>query len=691
MELLLEIGTEEIPSTYIPETLKQSKELAEKMLQENRISYREVRCLGTPRRIVLIVEDIAEKQEDSVQEIKGPPKKVSFDKDGNPTKAAISFAKKHNVSLDEIQTINTSKGEYLFLRKVIPGTPTFDILKDEIPRLISKISFPKSMRWGTVKFSFARPIHWILCLLDGRVIPFEIAGIKSGDTTEGHRFMSSGKIKVSGVKDYLKKIEDAHVIVDPEERKRIIKDALKKEAEKVQGIPDDDPELLDSVANLVEFPFPICGSFEERFLSLPAPVIVTPMKEHQRYFPIYNKDGTLKPRFVAINNTVPKDPEVVRKGHERVLKARLTDAEFFFKEDQKIPLLKRLDELKQVIYHSELGTSYEKIERFTKLAEYIADIIAPDMLEDIRLVCKLCKCDLTTLMVSEFPDLQGVMGREYAKIEGYPSHICDAIYEHYLPTGSSDKLPESILGAIVGVADRMDTVCAYFGIGIRPTGSADPFGLRRHAISIIRIIDKMKWDISFLELVKKALAIIKERISLSKEAQKIEEEVISFFKDRFRFMAIADGFRTEVVESVIEASFDKISFLRERIKQMEDFMSHREEDLKKLVLTAKRVSNILKKQKERFDVDPSLFKETYEKGLWDSYLEIRDKITSFVNKNNYLDALDCLLSIKDPIDKLFDNVEILTKDENLRRNRVGLVQKLEALFKEVADFSKFPY
>jgi len=691
MDLLLEIGTEEIPSGYIPDGLRQLRELSEEMLKRNRISFKGIKTYGTPRRIVLVVNGISERQEDTIQEIKGPPKKVSFDKDGRPTKAAISFAERNNVSLDEIQIIDTPKGEYLFIKKVIKGKKTSEILRDEIPRLISSISWPKRMRWSNINFSFVRPIHWILCIMDGEIIPFEIARVKSGNKTRGHRFMSPEEIEVSGVKDYFEKIKKAYVIVDPEEREKIIKEQLSREAEKIGGTVKDDPELLTSVSNLVEYPYPTLGGYEEKFLELPEPVIITPMKEHQKYFPVYSKDGKLMPNFIAINNTVPRNPEIVRKGHERVLRARLKDAEFFFREDQKKPLLERFEELKGVIYHAELGTSYDKVERFTRLAEYICGLIKPDILEDVRLVCRLCKCDLVTLMVSEFPDLQGIMGREYARIEGYPDHICDAIYEHYLPIGSSDRTPDSILGAIVGVSDRLDTICAYFGIGIRPTGSADPFGLRRHAIAIIRIIEDKGWDISLKDIVERSIQIIKEKIRLKVSEDKLRENVISFFKDRYRFMMINDGFPSETVDAVISASFDNISDLRDKIRQIQEFITDSEDRFKEIVITTKRVSNILKKEREIYDVDEALFKEIWESNLWKSYLDIKEKVEESIKKKLYKDALNFLLFLKKPIDDLFDNVEIMTKDERLRRNRIGLVQKVESLFKQIADFSKFPY
>ncbi len=688
MELLLEIGTEEIPSSYILNGLRQLKELCKNMLNNNRIDFGDIETYGTPRRIVLIIKDIADKQKDTVLEIKGPPKSVSFDKNGNPTKAALSFVKKNDAKIDDIEIIKTPKGEYLFLRRSIAGEPTFEVLKKQIPIIISNISWPKSMRWSDINFFFARPIHWILCLLDNEIIPFEIAGVKSGNQTLGHRFMSSGPLVIRNLEDYLNKIKGAYIILDPEKRKDMVLDLIKRAASSIGGIPDSDPELLDTVSNLVEYPFAICGGFAKRFLELPEPVIITPMKEHQKYFPVYDHNKRLMPNFIAINNTIPKNTELVKKGHERVLKARLADAEFFFKEDQKIPLVNRLEELKHVIYHAQLGSSYEKIERFTKLAEYISNILIPEKIEDVRLVCRLCKCDLVTLMVSEFPDLQGIMGREYAKLEGYPKHICDAIYEHYLPIGSFGELPKSELGAIVGIADRMDTICGCFAIGIKPSGSADPFGLRRHALSIIRIIENMNWDFSFKDFLNYTLDILKDTISFNLD---VEREILIFFKDRYRYMMIRKGFPSDIIDAVLSVSFDNIALIKDRIIQLQNFI-HQSENFEEIVLTAKRVRNILNKQKDKYEVDESLFQIIWEKKLWESYIKIKERMNYYLNNKDYFNAIKQLSYIKKPVDDFFDNVEILTKEnKTLRTNRIALVQHIEMLFKEIADFSKFPY
>ena len=478
-ELLLEIGTEEIPAGYLKNGLGELKRLAGECLKENRIEIAgDLQTCGTPRRLILIGNGIAEKQEDLVREVTGPPKSVAYDGQGNPTKAALGFAEKQGVSVEELGFTQTPKGEYLYIKQLVPGRPVRDILAGELPRLIAEIPWPKSMRWASLAFPFVRPIHWVVALFNGTVIPFEVAGVTSGNITRGHRFMSPGEKEVTGVKDHFKKMEENFIVISQEEREKLVQKLAEEAARRVKGKPADDPELLATVANLVEYPSAVCGSFDEEFLKVPEAVLITAMKEHQKYFSVHDEEGKLMCNFVAVNNTVARDESMVQRGHERVLRARLSDAAFFFEEDRKRPLKERLEDLKDVIYQAELGTSYAKVQRFTKLAEYLAGIAAPDKLNDIVTAAGLCKCDLVTQMVAEFPSLQGCMGEEYARIEGYKEDVCLAIREHYLPEKAGGQLPESVIGAVVGVADRIDTIAGCFAVGLEPTGSADPFALR---------------------------------------------------------------------------------------------------------------------------------------------------------------------------------------------------------------------
>ncbi|MGD9031011.1 MAG: glycine--tRNA ligase subunit beta [Desulfobacteraceae bacterium] len=687
-DLLIEIGTEEIPSDYFESALKEMGRLAETYLKENRIEIgTELEVCATPRRLVLIGKAIADKQEDVSKEITGPPKKAAFDEKGNPTKAAFGFAEKQGVSVEELQFLKTPKGEYVFVKRTIPGRTTREILSEVLPRLISDIPWPKSMRWGELDFPFVRPIHWVLALFGGEVICFEVAGVKSGNKTRGHRFMAPQTMEVADLQDYLRKMKESSVIIDHEAREKEVKKIVMSAAKTVSGTPAMDPELLSIVTNMVEFPSAVCGSFEKEFLNIPEPVLITAMKKHQRYFAVRDSEGQLMPNFVAVNNTVARDESVVQKGHERVLRARLSDADFFFKEDRKRPLKSRLEDLKEVIYQAKLGTSFAKVQRFTQLTEYLVEQILPEKMDDVRLAAALCKCDLVTEMVMEFPTLQGIMGKEYALLDGHPGEVCLAVYEHYLPARASDELPTSPIGAIVGLGDRMDTVSGFFAIEMEPTGAADPFALRRHALAIIRILEKMQWNISLEEFIAKSLSILREEIEFDKDL--VSNKVLGFFRERYKNMMLRSGYESDLIDAIISVNFDQINQLRSRIDQLKKFMTESEE-FESLALTFKRVTNILRNQDESFPVDANLFRESCESKLWETYQALEDDIRVTVEREDYFEALNLMVRLRKPVDDLFDGVEILTKeDTQLRDNRVGMLQTLARLFLSLADFSKF--
>lgn len=688
-ELLLEVGTEEIPAGYLPGALRELVELAKRELEENRIETAGgLYSYATPRRLVLIGKAISEKQEDAVHEIKGPPKSVGFDQAGNPTKAALGFAQKQGVPFEAIECINTPKGEYLYIKHRTPGRPTREVMAEVLPELISKIPWPKSMRWGDVEFSFVRPVHWVLALFGGEVVPFEVAGINAGNMSRGHRFMAPGTVEIHGVEDYFRKLEKAFVIVDQEEREHIVKAQIQEAAAKVGGEPARDEDLLTTVANLSEYPSAVCSSFDDAYLSLPEQVLITAMKEHQKYFPVYGSGGKLMPCFVAVNNTVPRDESMVIEGHERVLRARLSDANFFFKEDRKRPLVERLEDLKCVVYQADLGTSYDKVQRFTRLAKYLGEKFMPDRMEDLVAVGELCKCDLVTRMVGEFPSLQGVMGREYARLEGYPEPVCAAIYEHYLPVKAEGELPESEIGALVGIADRMDTIVGCFAVGLEASGSADPFALRRHALALIRIIEQRAWAVSLYEFIETAIAILGEGIAF--DGDFVFWKVQGFIKDRYKYLLMRSGYESDFIDAVLSVEFDRLIEIRPKVEQLKRFVMD-SEDFEALAITFKRVSNILRKEEESFQVNPGLFKDESESGLWDAYRAAEEVIYSAVEKGNYYEALDQMAALKGPVDEFFEKVEVLTKEnESLRRNRVGILRNLAGLIQAVADFSKFP-
>ena len=592
-EFLLEIGTEEIPSGYIEDGLRALKELTEARLGDARIKVGEgLQTYGTPRRLVLVGRDVSPRQPDAVQEMTGPPARAAFDEQGQPTKAAEGFARKQGVPVEALERIDTPKGPYVFVRKEIPGRPSGEVIAEILPGVIRDIPWPKSMRWGAVGFLFARPIHWIVTLLDGEVVSFEVAGVKSGNQSRGHRFMAPKPFSVAGVDDYLKKVAEARVMVDPAERRAEIARIAQEAAGSVGGEAVLDPDLLSTVAGLVEIPTAVCGGFDPACLELPDPVLITPMAEHQRYFAVRDRQGRLMPHFVAVNNTLARDDKVVRRGHERVLRARLADADFFFKEDRKRPLIDRLEDLKAVIYQAELGSSYDKVERFSRIAETLAENVAPDRLEQVRSASRLAKCDLVTEMVGEFASLQGTMGEAYARLDGYPDEVAAAVREHYLPLRSGGELPETETGAIVGIADRLDTIAGCFAIGQEPTGAADPFALRRHALAILRILEHRSWNVSLEALVAQALEGLSEKATFDRE--ETGGRILGFFKDRYRNRLIQDGHSNGAVDAVLAARFDRIPGLRSGIEGLERFMEGSDE-VESLVLTFKRVTNILKR------------------------------------------------------------------------------------------------
>jgi len=687
-ELLLEIGTEEIPSGYLERGLKDFRRLFETSLGEARIGVEgSLQVFGTPRRLVLVAEGISENQEDLVQELLGPPKRVAYDAQGAPTKAALGFAQRQGVSVESLECVKTPKGEYLYVKRRIPGSLTKDILSDVLPKLIADIPWPKSMRWGAVGFPFVRPIQWVVALLRGEVIPFEIGGVKSGNTTRGHRFMAPSAREVTGVQAYLQAMEEGFVVVHQQERETYVERVVKEAAETAGGNPAHDPELVSTVANLIEYPSGVCGGFDKAFLDLPAPVLITAMKEHQKYFAVYDRELRLMPNFVAVNNTAATDASVVRKGHERVLRARLSDADFFFREDRKRALADRLEDLKGVIYQADLGTSFAKVQRFAGLAEYLGEKISPKRLKEVRTAAELCKCDLVTHMVTEFPTLQGVMGEVYASLEGYPGEICNAIREHYAPERAGGELPQSEIGAIVGCADRMDTIVGCFAVGLEPSGSSDPFALRRHALAVIRIMEKMGWDLSLEEFIQTSISILQKEIASNNDM--LFSRVRGFFRERYKQMMLRLGYDSDLIEAVISVEFDRIHQLHTRIDQLKRFVSESKE-FQELAFTFKRIINILKKQAVPFEVDPGFFKEDCESDLWEIYQSLKDEVHDCLEEMKYYEAMHLLGRLRKPVDAFFDGVEILTKeDEALRANRVGLLQHLAKVFLRVADLSKF--
>lgn len=682
-EFLLEIGTEEIPSGYILRALEDMKGFLEKEFQSQRIAYKEIKAMGTPRRLVLTASGVAPTQEGRLTEVIGPAKRIAFNEQGEPTKAALGFARGQGIGIEELQVVKTDKGEYVAAHREEKGEETIQLLPAILPRLISSISFPKSMRWMDLENTFARPIQWILALFDGTVVPFQVGNVSSSNLSRGHRFMAPGSFQVKDVGEYLRRLKNSFVIVNPEERKELIVGELNKAAGEVSGkiLPDD--ELLEIVTFLVEFPVAIRGNFSRDFLALPREVLISAMREHQRYFSLTEANGTLLPYFVTISNTRPKDPNVVARGNERVLQARLSDANFFFVEDRKIPLIQRLEGLKRVVYHSKLGTSYEKVMRISDLATDLTERIDPSLQETVKKASFLCKCDLITGMVGEFPNLQGIMGRIYALLSGEKEEVALAIYEHYLPTSAGGAIPSSHPGAILSIADKFDTIVGCFGVGLIPTGTADPYALRRQTLGIINIILEKRYLFSLSQLVERSLELLAEKIE--RPPQEIKTGVLEFFKGRLQNLLGSKGVSPDALEAALAVGFDDIVDLQERARALHNLRG--EPNFESLAIAFKRVVNISKSHTPQ-KIDPRRFESDVESKLFETYRTIGQKATEKIAQKDYPAALKDLSSLRQPVDEFFDGVMVMAEDEKIKNNRLSLLSCISQLFFKIGDFSK---
>lgn len=682
-ELLLEIGTEEIPAVFLPRARKDMEEMIRKELDDRFIRHGDIRTMATPRRLVLHVADVAEKQQDQVLEKMGPAKRVAFDKDGKPSPAARGFARGQGVDVSALETITTERGEYLCVRKEIAGEETKTILPVLLPAFIAAIPFRKSMRWADFSLRFARPVHWILALYGGETVPFTLENIVSGNKSYGHRFMSPAAFEVRDFAEYRAKTKEHYVIADPEERKQIILAEAEDAARQVGGSVLKNDELLETVTYIVEHPTIICGSFDKTYLSLPREVLATSMMSHQKYFPVTAKEGNLLPYFVAVSNTPARDPAVVRKGNEKVIRARLSDARFFFEEDRKIPLAQRVERLRNVVFHSLLGTSYEKIMRFRELASAIARRVNPAIAEKVYRAATLAKADLDTQMVAEFTDLQGVMGREYALLDGEDPVVARAIYEHYLPLSAGGDLPVTDEGAIVGIADKMDTIVGFFGVNLIPTGTADPYALRRQSLGIINILLDKKYSLRLDDLVSESLGLLNGL--LKRKPEEIKADVLDFFRARFENQLISQGHPYDVVDAVLAADFVDIATSFKKIVAMEDFKSHA--DYEPLAIAFKRVVNI-SRDFSGGSIDPGLFEGDAEKNLYSAFSQVRETVSGHVNAGDFSTALTEIAGLRAPVDAFFESVLVMAENEKIRFNRLSLLKEISAMFHRIADFSR---
>ncbi len=681
-ELLFEIGAEEIPAGFVPKALAAMEEMVRKELTAARLEFSAVKTLGTPRRLTLVVQGLPALQPDAEITATGPSKKAAFDADGKPTRAAEGFAKGQGVEVSELQVVTTDKGEYLAVTKKETGRPTHELLAELLPRLITAIPFKKSMRWADLDIRFARPVHWIVALFDGSVVPCSFGPVQSSNISRGHRFMANSTFPVRDFAHYLEECERHFVIVDQERRRETIRRETHRIAKAAGGhlLPDED--LLDEVTYLVEYPSAIMGTIPAEFLVVPKEVLITSMRSHQRYFSVVDEAGKLLPYFITIPNTAAEDPAVVVKGNERVLRARLSDARFFYLEDQKVKLATRVESLKSVIYQQKLGTSYEKMERFRTLGEDLAIQLNPAVKSKVSEAAFLCKADLVSGMVGEFPEVQGIMGREYALLEGIDPEVANAIAEHYLPTQAGGDLPASDVGAFVSIADKLDSICGCFSVGLIPTGSADPYALRRAALGIINIILDKGYQLSLSLYVTKALQSLTTR--MTRQYEEVHGDIMEFFRGRFANL-LANAYPADVIEAAMAAGFDDLADCAERIRTLDTFRQR--DDYQPLAVTFKRVCNIVKEGLDA-PVDPTFFKDEAEHTLYRVLQETRVAALDKITQKQYLEALTDIAGLKWAVDAFFDAVMVMDEDLAVRNNRLALLTAINRLFSNVADFGK---
>jgi len=679
-DLLLEIGTEEIPARFMPGALEQLEKLAKGKLAELRIGHGEIQVVGTPRRLVLIVRDMAEEQADMRSENKGPSLKIAFDQTGNPTKAAQGFARGQGVAVTELVV----KDGYVYAMGHEVGKPVATLLSAMLTNIIDSLKFPKNMRWANLERRFVRPIRWLLALFGSEVVPFTVAEVGAGNMTRGHRFLSTGEFAISTVEEYFKVLADNYVMVDQEVRRKVIREQVEKIAISQGGTATIDEDLLDEVVYLVEYPTALCGKFDPKYLSLPPEAIITPMREHQRYFPVFSADGKLLPVFITVRNGGAEHLDIVRHGNERVLKARLADAQFFYEEDKKIKLIDRVDKLKTIVFQEGLGTLHDKTIRITDLAVTIAVAIgvADGLQPVIKRSATLAKTDLVTGMVCEFTELQGTMGREYALLNGENTAVAQAIFEHYLPRFAGDILPVSPTGQVLSIADKLDNIVATFSRGLVPTGSQDPYALRRQALGIVNILIDGKYHVSLSTLLSNTMNLL--NIDASQQ-EKLQAEIQDFFRLRIKNVLTDEKIRYDMIDAVMAVGTDDIYDTWLRAKAMAVVGTGA--GMQKIVQAFTRISNLMKHVTSEV-IDEKLFTAPTERSLYQEYIVARQAIDNMMVVKDYSGVLNVMVHMAQPIDIFFGEVMVMAEDIEVRANRLALLKAITNLTVSVADLSK---
>lgn len=683
--LLFEVGVEELPSRFVSSTLQQIKNNLIKMLGENRIEFNEINTYGTPRRLTFIVKGISERQSNLEEEVKGPSKKIALDADGNFTKPALGFMKSKGLKEEDVVFKTVGKDEYIFGTIRQEGKETSEVLKNILPEAVKSVTFPKAMRWGGKNMRFARPIRWMVTLLNDNVLEFDLEGIQSSNITKGHRFLGQSEFEVNSLEDYLNKLEENYVILDQDRRKEMIKTQCIEVANSLGGEVEFDEDLLEEVTHLVEYPTAFYGEFNEDYAKLPKEVVTTPMQQHQRYFPVV-KDGKLLPNFIAVRNGNDYRIDKVKAGNEKVLVARLEDALFFYKEDTKKDLESYTEKLKSVVFQAKLGTVYDKSLRIEKLSSNIIDLLKLNSdKEDTIRAAKLCKADLVTGMVFEFTELQGIMGREYAKVSGENEAVSEAIFEHYLPRFAGDMLPKTNAGIVLSISDKLDSICGFFAIGIQPTGSQDPYALRRQALGILNILMSSKIDVNLEKLVELGL---ENYSNLEFNKYEVTNDIMEFFKERIKNLFRDLGIRYDVIDAVLSSKLNDISDMHLRAVELNNWLD--KDELVEMLTAFNRVSTLAQKS-ESDKVNKDLLKEEAETNLYKAFTNTKEKVNELLNDKKYSEALDAFASLRPSIDAMFDSVMIMDKDEAIKNNRLGLLKQIYDTMLSICDLSKIVY
>ncbi len=682
-DILLEIGLEELPARYVTDSMNQLADKVRNWLETMKINYRELKAFSTPRRLAVLVLDVAGTQEDVSEEAKGPARKIAQNDDGEWSKAAIGFSRGQGMSVDDIYYKEINGVEYAHVKKFIKGKQTIELLP-ELKDLITSIHFPKNMRWADNDLKYIRPIKWIMALFGQEVIPFSITNVTTADWSMGHRFLG-GKWHLTNAKDYEEFMLEQKVIVDPVKRKNMIVEQLKNIEEAKDWVIPVDEDLLEEVNNLVEYPTALYGGFESEFLELPQEVLITSMKEHQRYFPVKSKDGKVLPQFVTVRNGGSDHLENVARGNEKVLRARLSDAAFFYHEDQKTDIDSCLNKLTSIVYHEEIGTLAEKVKRVRRLTNIITEKLSFSSQDkvDADRAAEIGKFDLVTNMVNEFPELQGVMGERYARQKGESEAVAIAINEHYKPRNAEDDTPATEVGAVLSVADKMDTICSFFAIGMIPSGSQDPYALRRQATGIVQILLHQNWTIGLEELIQESLSLLNEDGKIKQKIEAVTDDLVTFFKLRLKYLLQEKDVRHDLIDAILGAEVGDIHSLFNRARVLE--ANKNKADFKENIEALSRVINIATKSESQGEINTSLFENDYEQRLYERYVSLQEQLSQHVTEETYFELL---VSLKNDINQYFDHTMIMADDAAIKQNRLHLMAQLSDLIKKFANVSE---